>query len=460
MGLFNFGKNKKVEMSSQDEAPKNEFKKQTFGSPLVKIGNGDITKPYIDSNYVGDGSYVRFGMDNLYPQLIDQMYYQSPLHSSIINYKVDSAVGGGFELEYGDDSAKAQVDYKVFLKKNKIKKLVKAATRDLVMHGRVHLKVFKDDAGKVYKIERIMPSKIRYNKSQKIFWYSDNWMNSDGFKTYPAFSLSTLDPISIFSYMNLDDSPGQDVYPLVKEISIFNWCYLDGQSGTLQKKNIERTIFGSLVIKRPKEFESLEEFNDFKKSVENKEGEVVPVLLFAADGKDNLPDVESFPTHTNDKLFESTDKRIDDKICQGHTINPILMGIERPGALGSGSDIKASFPIFEKNVVIPLREDVEEMMDDVLLMFNIKGDFKLKKYRIIDEQVIGEDEKVEDSQMNSEAPVVNNALRGLTAQENNDIYRIIRDYHRDKLNKIIAKARIMAYGIDDATAEMILNEKN
>jgi hypothetical protein len=45
----------------------------------------------------------------------------------------------------------------------------------------------------------------------------------------------------------------------------------------------------------------------------------------------------------------------------------------------------------------------------------------------------------------------NDALRGLSAKENQDIMRIIRDHAKGRLNEEIAKARLMAYGIDEET---------
>lgn len=385
MGLFN-RKSKKVNLSNNNKPKDVTIKWQAYGSPLVKIGGGDVTKPYINSSGTSDVNYVPFGWDNLYPQLIDQMYYQSPLHSSIIDFQVQSAVGGGYDIirpttKTGGD----KVDELSFYKQVKIKKLLKGIAFDLKMHKRVHFKITKHK-GQIIKIERVQPSKVRYNKSMTKYWISDDWMSNREIKQYDEYDAEfTEDKVTqIHSYVDLESSPGQDVYPLDKTISIFNWCYLDGQSANLQKDNIQKSIFGSLVIKRPNEFKSEEEFNEFKKSIITKEGDVVPVLLLTADGKDNLPEVENFPANQNDKAFEGMDKRIDDKICQGHSINPAIVGIERPGALGQGSDIKESYPIWIASVLNPFKEQIEEIIDELLYIKNIVGNFKLEEYKMID----------------------------------------------------------------------------
>jgi hypothetical protein len=460
MGLFDW--NKKVKMTeNQSDLSKATvaFKHQQFGSPLVKIGKNDITKPYIDSSYVGKDTYVRFGIDNNYPQLIDQMYYQSPLHSAIINFQINASIGGGWEI-LGEKDGKAKVDEYVFTKKHKIDKILRAIALDLKMHRRSHILIYKNkETGIPYKFERIIPAKVRYNSDASIYWVSDNWLSSEGLKVYRNYDFNSKDELSIYSIIDLESSPGQDVYPLDSTISSFNWCYLDGQSSTLQKKNIEKSIFGSVVIKRPKAFDSIEEFDQFKKDVSNKEGEVVPVLVFAADGKENLPDIESFPANQNDKAFAEMFIRIDEKICQAHSINPVLL-LEGTGGLGSGSDITAVYPIYEKNVIIPFRNLIQEFMNDILDIFNIQGEFKIKNFQIIDGKIV---EDVINTQMSTsttnEATLINENLKGLSAKENSDIYRILRDYQKGRLNEAIALARLMGYGFDKITAKNILNNK-
>lgn len=458
MGLFNWNKKQKFEDASNLNNATVIYKHQQFGSPLVKIGKNDITKPYIDSSYVGKDTYVRFGLDNNYPQLIDQMYYQSPLHSAIIDFQINATIGGGWEI-IGDKDGKDKVNEYIFTKKHKIDKILRAVALDLKMHRRSHYLVYKNkETGVPYKFERIIPSKVRYNKDASIFWVSDNWLSSEGIKVYNKYDFKSNDELSIFSIIDLESCPGQDVYPLDRTISSFNWCYLDGQSSTLQKKNIEKSIFGSVVIKRPKAFDSKEEFDEFKRDVSNKEGEIVPVLVFAADGKDNLPEIESFPANQNDKAFAEMFTRIDEKICQSHSLNPVLL-LEGTGGLGSGSDITAVYPIYEKNVILPFRNLIEEFMNDTLDIFDIKGYFKIKNFQIIDGKIVEDVISTEMSSTLNNGVSINENLKGLSAKENADIYRILRDFQKGRLNEAIAIARLCGYGFDRTTAKNILNNK-
>jgi hypothetical protein len=82
--------------------------------------------------------------------------------------------------------------------------------------------------------------------------------------------------------------------------------------------------------------------------------------------QEQLPKIESIPTNSNDKLFQEASGLNTEQICFAHTIDPILMGVRTTGSLGSGSDIKQAYVIFEKNVVMPLREQVQDIFNEIL----------------------------------------------------------------------------------------------
>jgi hypothetical protein len=169
--------------------------------------------------------------------------------------------------------------------------------------------------------------------------------------------------------------------------------------------------------------------------------------------------VESFPANQNDGVFKEMFIRIDEKICQAHSINPVLL-LEGTGGLGSGSDITAVYPIYEKNVIIPFRCEIEEVVNDLMDIFSITGEFKVKNFQIIDGQIVDStDDIVVSNGGESTELTTNDNLKGLSAKENADIYRILRDYGRGKLNEAIALARLMGYGFDRNTALNILKNK-
>jgi hypothetical protein len=71
---------------------------QSFSTPFLKVPEGNLSLPRIDVRYTTQG-YVRFGFDNLFPQYMNQMYFMSPLHGSIVDFKTNAAIGGGYSFD-------------------------------------------------------------------------------------------------------------------------------------------------------------------------------------------------------------------------------------------------------------------------------------------------------------------------------------------------------------------------
>jgi hypothetical protein len=102
---------------SRDTAPVQslndaEVKKEgysAFSTPFLTVGDGNLALPSINTLYLGVGGFIRFGNDNLYPQLINQMEHTSPLNGSILKFKKNAVIGGGYELEPLSDSGVEKV---------------------------------------------------------------------------------------------------------------------------------------------------------------------------------------------------------------------------------------------------------------------------------------------------------------------------------------------------------------
>ena len=82
MAWFTLNKNKQKEITvSSTDSPLFS----TFSSPFMKVAGGNLSLPYVRA-YSSSEPYIRFGNDNLFPQIINQMYHQSPLNNGIINF--------------------------------------------------------------------------------------------------------------------------------------------------------------------------------------------------------------------------------------------------------------------------------------------------------------------------------------------------------------------------------------
>lgn len=380
MGLF--GKFKKEEGIKVEEVGGY----QSFSTPFLKVPNGNLSLPYIDSRYQSRG-YIPFGDDNLFPQYLNQMFYTSPLHSAICEFKTNAVCGGGYELLDNGLSAKEKVDLFAFERKMKFRKNLKPTLLDLIVHGRVYyILTFK--GGRLTNVKRVGAEKVRTNLTKTEYQVNDDWQYNNKVLTLKPYHPECKEGDYIYVYENT--SLGQDVYPLPSYTSAMNWIFLDGEMSYLHKSNIQNSVFPSFAMMFPKKPQGQEEMQLIKQTVEKMKGaeNAGKAVAFFANNKESLPELVALPTNSNDQLFIQTDGRIDEKICQAHQIDPLIMGIRVSGKLGSGQELEQSYQTFEKNTIIPLREELEEIFNDLLHIGGIKAEFVCVEYRIVGDSIV------------------------------------------------------------------------
>ena len=371
---------------SRTKEEKPESNPQTF-SAFVPIGKENLSLPYIDPMYTLNG-ITQFGADNLYPQKLNQLYFSSPIHSACIDFTVNAIIGGGYTWNNEKAPAQEIVDRLAFEKFNHFNKLSRLLTRDWLIHKRVTVEIVR--RGKdVIKFRRVDPETIRNDQWLERFMYSSDWrrgyLNAREFIKYydGCKDISTL-------YTFYDSSPGVNSYPLPSYNSALNWVQLDAEQAYFHKNNIQNAIFPSLAIRRPKEFQSIAEIEQFKREIADKTGaaNAGKVIVLTGNGMDDVPEIVNIPTNDNSGIFDSTSKELKENISIAHKINPAIMGIKTGGQLGATTEIQDSYTIFEKNVVQPDRMIIEEILNELIHIAGIHDSITINNYQIIEGQII------------------------------------------------------------------------
>ena len=367
--------------------PKSTMGAQAFSTPFLTVGEGNLALPYVDRYYTVN-NIIRFGSDNLYPQLLNQMYYTSPIHGTAIDFITNAIIGGGYYWKDEKLPAADRVDLMAFEKANRLSKLAKTLTRDWIMHRRVCVVVTRR-GNKAVKLTRLDPATIRNNADLESFIYSVDWSRGMvNTVTYPRYYEGCAHVESLYVYQ--DDSPGQDIYPIPSYNSILNWAYLDGEQSFFHKSHIQNSIFPSLAIRRPKEFGSIEEVQQFKHEIQSKTGasNAGRVIVLTGNGMDDVPEIVSVDVKSNDNVFDSTSREIKDQICFAHGINPSIMGIKVAGSLGATTELQDSYAILEKNRIMPERYEMECILNDLVHAANITNHLLISDFQIIDKAIV------------------------------------------------------------------------
>ena len=393
---------------------------QSFSTPFGNVGNANLSLPYVNGRYQIAG-YIPFGQDNMFPELLNQLYYTSPLHGAIVDFKTNAIVGGGYTLETAKMSNEDKLKLYTFEKKMKLNKTSKAIAQQLIVHHRVYFKLCYNEKGELYKIYNVSPEKVRVSRDKITYFMCDDWSaRIDVVPIKRAHPTNRdLEQLYVYEIMTL----GQEWYSLPQYTSALNFAFLSGELSFFAKSNIQNSVFPSFAMMFPKRPQSEEEKHMIKNTIDRLKGaaNAGKAVAFFANSADQLPKIESLPTNSNDKLFHEASALNTEQICFSHTIDPILMGVRTTGALGGGADIKQAYVVFEKNVVMPLRDQVEEIVNELLALAKIPGTYMINNFQIINETIVeieGDASKTADA-INSLSPLV--ATKVLNAMTPNEV---------------------------------------
>jgi hypothetical protein len=391
---------------------------QSFSTPFLRVPEGNLSLPFVDVRYTTQG-YIRFGNDNLYPQYMNQMYYMSPLHGSIVDFKTNATIGGGYTFDESKLTDMEKVVLYAFGKKIGFKDTLKTITKDVILHGRCYF-LIELKGGKTYNVKRVAPEKVRINQTKTLYAVNEDWQFGMQIRTFEPYHPECKDGTYLYAYEQ--KSVGQDYYPLPQYTSALNFAFLSGELSYLQKSNIQNSIFPSFAMMFPKKPQGPEEMQLIKDTVSKLKGaeNAGKAVAFFANNKEQLPELVNVPTNSNDELFRGVSELNTEQICFAHTIDPILLGVRTTGSLGSGSDIKQAYVIFEKNTIIPLRETITDVINGLLRAVGINAKVEITNYQIVNETITSVDEKGKDiiNALNAMNPTLAaKVLENMTANE-------------------------------------------
>ena len=360
---------------------------QSFSTPFLPVGKGNLTLPYVSNRYSAN-QWINFGADNLYPEMLNQMYYSSPLHGAIVDFKTNAVIGGGFTLMTDLLTTVEKLELYTFERKINLKHIVKAVTKQLIIHNRVYFRICYGPGKKISRIENVSPEKVRVSIDRKTYFISDDWSTRIGISMIKPYHIANTDAEQLYCYEI--KSIGQDFYSLPQYSSCLNFAFLSGELSYFAKSNIQNSVFPSFAMMFPKRPQSEEEKHMIKETIDRMKGaaNAGKAVAFFANSAEQLPKIEAMPTNGNDKLFQEASQLNTEQICFAHTIDPILMGVRTTGSLGGGADIKQAYVIFEKNVVMELRSCVEHIFNELLTISKIPADFTINNFQVIDENIV------------------------------------------------------------------------
>ena len=297
---------------------------------------------------------VWFGVDNMYPYELIDLYNDSSTHNAIINGKVGYTVGNGLEAQ--------DLETKKWLSQANIDQdwtsLMKSLSLDYEIFNGYAIEVIKTKVGNQY--HHIDFANIRVGLDGSL-QYADDWITDKGTKnSKPDIQYleryNPRDPEQQRGVIyHVDYRPNFKYYPLPVYVGSLAEIKTDVQIGDYWLNEVENGFVGGTLIQHNNGVpETKEEAEAFEKAFQEKFGKATgtKIVHLFSPAKDNSSEITSLNGNDLHERYTEMSKRVKESIFIGHRVtNPILFGVKEEGQLGARNELDLAYEIFTNTYI-------------------------------------------------------------------------------------------------------------
>lgn len=326
--------------------------------------------------------WVRYGIENKFPEELINLFNKSGIHNAIIESKVRMMVGDGIIQAVPEEeiSDKAQMFIDNPNPYESMTDIYKKCSYDFEIFGLAYLEIIWGKGRKqIAEINHIDASKIRWGKREKgrvtKYYYSEDWSN---------YRKEYYKPIEIELFNNTATSarqilpivrytPSSRYYAFPDYIGGIKWIEIDTEIANFHFNNLKNGLAPSMFFGFPvgdttnEEREAIEAKINEKYSGTNQAGKFL-LAFYDAEG-DKKPEVTVMENSNADKQYDLLNTTTLQQILIAHKVNnENLVGISTPGKLGGANEILENYELYFNTVVQPEQQAVLAAFQRIMLI--------------------------------------------------------------------------------------------
>jgi len=311
--------------------------------------------------------WIDYGFNNLFPQHLITLYYNSPIHNALTNsiaYMIEGK-GTGTIL----DNALQGIAF------------------DLKLQGSFCAEVIWSlDFTRIVQINHLPFENCRlaYDKDEDDItgiFYSKDWANTRSKKGKPEFipafnpSIAQEQPRQVIYAHGM--MAGSSYYAKPDYFGALNYVELSYQMGMYHVNNILNGLFPSFIINFLNGIPQKEEREAIRREWETRlsgASNAGKFLMTFNEDPARAPQIESFPLSDADKQYQFLSEETAKQIMVGHrVVSPLIHGIRDTTGFGSNKDeMIVGLEIFNNQVIKPYQRIIERVFTPILGEINIE----------------------------------------------------------------------------------------
>lgn len=331
------------------------------------------------------GEYIKFGINDDFPTILDRMLRQSPVHSGIITKKAKMVSGKGITYDFENVKTPAkQAEIKAFLSNcagksqgfydqivhSAFENEHKGAIAIYVKWNAEHNKPIELRSLDIKGVRAAKPKdgKVTHYIVRRRFGPNALSMQDNEPRLIPAFDKFSKHREEILYVKN--PYSGNEFYGIPNYISAYHFIAADFEFGKhiqhSAKNGFTPKVLATFIGRNMTNEQKREEFNKFKASFTGAEGETV--IASWVKNKEEAPEFTPLDVSNLDKTVDVLSRLNDAKILTAHNItSPTLFGVMVAGRLGgTGNELVGAYQIFRATETLPNRELVLAAYNRVL----------------------------------------------------------------------------------------------
>lgn len=339
--------------------------------PYLQVNVKEATEKKINGK-----DFIAFGDDNDYFDYLYRLYSNAPTLHSIIDGLVDYICGD--EIICNIPSFSVTVNKQ----DETISDVIQKCALDYAIYGGFAIQVIRNMKGDIGEFYHCPFYKLRSDKKNEVFYYSDDWCKSFGrvkYTVYPKFKYEDENPTSILYFK---DNITRTTYPLPMWNAAVIPAELEMSINEYHLNSINNGFMGSYIVNMncgvPDDNIKVEIEKNFNEKFAGKNN-AGRILLCYNESKENETTISKVDVDDFANRYESLEKRTKEQLYTAFRATPLLFGLVSESNGFATNEYSDSYKLFNRTVVIPKQKDIVRAFNK---LFNTTNAITIKPFTI------------------------------------------------------------------------------
>lgn len=332
---------------------------------LVDTEREVVIPEYKEVTPSNSDTFVKWGTDNTYPNILRSMVKESVSATSVVNGTCEYFKGLKYEFNLSGNITEDRAN-----PDETLMDIIDACVRDQIIFSGFCIQVIYNKLGEIAELYHLPMDFVRMNEDKTKFYFSKKWSKySAKAIEYPKFSKDENKPIVPSEVFCMSNAGRSQVYPS----SSFAPVLYDMYSEAIASKYIAKTLDGGIAARYVISLPNAENLSDEQKA-EIESGirdkftgvnNAGSFLLYFNSGQDGLQ-VQKIEGDETGDTFNNIADAASLHIYKAHHCTPNLFGDPSHSTGFSEQEYDGSFKLFKKMTLTPLARVIERGFNQVL----------------------------------------------------------------------------------------------